>query len=106
MNGAYTIFCEEKRLLQCADSAVSVKITRETAVKKVYSFNDLKDLESKIVLIRGRCTKSGEEIDRFLDVSGTVTSKAHTHTHTHTHTHARTHAHTHTTHTQYVICNS
>ena len=42
---------------------------RVNAAKKVYSFNDLRDLESKLVLIRGRNTKGGAEIDRFLDVS-------------------------------------
>ena len=41
------------------------------AAKKKYSFNDLRDLESKLVLIRGRGTKGGAEIDRFLDVSVT-----------------------------------
>jgi len=39
------------------------------AAKRSYSFNDLRDLESKLVLIRGRSTKGGAEIDRFLDVS-------------------------------------
>ena len=42
---------------------------RVNAAKKAYSFNDLRDLESKLVLIRGRSTKGGAEIDRFLDVS-------------------------------------
>ena len=55
--------------MQSIESAVSVKITRVKAIKKIYSFNDLRDLESKLVLIRGRRTKGGAEIDRFLDVS-------------------------------------
>ena len=42
---------------------------RVKAAKKVYTFNDLRDLESKLVLIRGRSTKGGTEIDRFFDVS-------------------------------------
>ena len=55
--------------MQSIESAVSVKITRVKAIKNIYSFNDLRDLESKLVLIRGRRTKGGAEIDRFLDVS-------------------------------------
>ena len=55
--------------MQSIESAVSLKITRVNAAKKVYSFNDLRDLESKLVLIRGRGTKGGAEIDGFLDVS-------------------------------------
>jgi len=45
-----------------------LKISRVKAAKKLYSFNDLRDLESKLVLIRGRDTKGGAEIDRFLTV--------------------------------------
>ena len=68
-HGAYTICCDGKKLLQSIEGAVSLKITRVNAAKKVYSFNDLRDLESKLVLIRGRGTKGGAEIDGFLDVS-------------------------------------
>ena len=67
--GAYTICCEGKSLLQSIESAVSLKITRIKAAKKFYSFDDLRDLESKLVLIRGKSTKGGAEIDKFLDVS-------------------------------------
>ena len=71
--GAYTINCKEKKLLQSIESAVSLKITQINAAKKIYSFDDLKDLESKLVLIRGRSTNGGKEITRFLDVSAIVT---------------------------------
>ena len=67
--GAYIICCEGKRLLQSIEGAVSLKIMRINAAKKDYTFNDLRDLESKLVLIRGRSTKGGAEIDKFLDVS-------------------------------------
>ena len=67
--GQYTISCDGKKILQSIESAVSLKITRVKAAKRTYSFNDLRDLESKLVLIRGRSTKGGAEIDRFLDVS-------------------------------------
>ena len=67
--GAYTICCEGRKILQSIESAISLKIIRVTAAKKVYSFNDLRDLESKLVLIRGRNTQGGAEIDNFLNVS-------------------------------------
>ena len=61
--------------MQSFESAVSLKIIRVNAAKKSYSFNDLRDLESKLVLIRGRGTKGGAEIDSFLDVSVTMLNK-------------------------------
>ena len=73
--GAYTISCEGKKLLQSIESAVSLKITRVNAAKKMYSFNDLRDLESKLVLIRGRSPEGVAEIDRFLNVSISVMKK-------------------------------
>ena len=61
-------------MLQSIEGAISLKIMRENAARKVYSFDDLRDLESKLVLIRGTSTKGGAEIDRFLNVSVTVTN--------------------------------
>ena len=72
--GAYTICCDGRKMLQSIEGAVSLKIMRVKAARKVYSFDDLRDLESKLVLIRGTSTKGGAEIDRFLDVSATVTN--------------------------------
>ena len=66
--GAYTISCEGKKMMQFIGDAINLKISRVKAAKKLYSFNDLRDLESKLVLIRGRGTKGGAEIDRFLSV--------------------------------------
>ena len=67
--GAYTIHCDEHKKLISIENAVSLKISRIKAAKKDYSFNDLRDLESKLALIRGRSTKGAAEMDRFLDVS-------------------------------------
>lgn len=67
--GAYTIHCDEQKHLQSVENAVSLKISRVKAAKKDYSFNDLRDLESKLALIRGRSTKGAPEMDRFLNVS-------------------------------------
>ena len=36
---------------------------------KNYSLNDLKDLQSKLMLIAAKASKGKDEIDRFLDVS-------------------------------------
>jgi len=67
--GAYTISCNEQKASQSIERAVLLKISRVKAAKKEYSFNDLRDLESKLVLIRGRSTKGAAEMDRFLNVS-------------------------------------
>ena len=67
--GAYTICCDEQNNLRSIENAVSLKICRVKAAKKDYSFNDLRDLESKLALIRGRSTKGAAEMDRFLNVS-------------------------------------
>ena len=67
--GAYTICCDEQKSFQSNENAVSLKISRVKAAKKDYSFNDLRDLESKLALIRGRSTKGAAEMDRFLNVS-------------------------------------
>lgn len=66
--GVYTISCNEDRISQFIDKAIELKVTKINAAKTLYSFNDLRDLESKLVLIRGRSTKGGEEIDRFFNV--------------------------------------
>ena len=68
-HGAYTIHCDEQKDLQSIVNAVSLKISRVKAAKREYSFNDLRDLESKLALIRGRSTKGAAEMDRFLNVS-------------------------------------
>ena len=67
--GAYTIYCDEQNQMQSIENAVSLKIARVKAAKRDYSFNDLRDLESKLALIRGRSTKKAPEMDRFLNVS-------------------------------------
>lgn len=71
--GVYTISCEEGKILQRIDKAIQLKILKVIAAKKLYSFDDLRDLESKLVLIRGRSTKGGAEIDRFLNVRLMIT---------------------------------
>ena len=68
-HGAYTIHCNERKQLQSIENGVSLQIARVEAAKKNYSFNDLRDLESKLALIRGKSTKNAPEIDRFLTVS-------------------------------------
>ena len=67
--GIYMIHCDEHKKLISIENAVSLKISRVKAAKKDYSFNDLRDLESKLALIRGRSTKGAAEMDGFLDVS-------------------------------------
>ena len=45
-----------------------LKIHRLNAVKKEYSLDDLRDLESKLVLITGKYAAGKKEIDKFLKV--------------------------------------
>ena len=63
------LFYTTQSSLQSIEKAISLKISRIKAAKKEYSFNDLRDLESKLALIRGRSTKGAAEMDRFLNVT-------------------------------------
>ena len=48
--------------------AIKLRILRSNAVKTEYSLDDLRDLESKLVLITGKDTAGRNETDRFLNV--------------------------------------
>jgi len=54
-------------LLDIGD-AIKLKILRSTAVKSEYSLDDLRDLESKLVLITGKESAVRNETDKFLNV--------------------------------------
>ena len=66
--GEYRISsCEEISLLYIGD-AIKLKIYRPNAVKQEYSLDDLRDLESKLVLITGKHAAGKVETDKFLNV--------------------------------------
>jgi len=54
-------------LLDIGD-AIKLKILRSKAVKSEYSLDDLRDLESKLVLITGKESAVRNETDKFLNV--------------------------------------
>jgi len=46
-----------------------LKIHRSNAVKTEYTLDDLRDLESKLVLITGKHSAGKQETEKFLNVS-------------------------------------
>ena len=48
---------------------VKLKTSDKRVSKQLYSFNELQDLESKLVLITGSKAQNRKEVDLFLDVS-------------------------------------
>ena len=66
--GEYKISSSEEVALLFIGDAIKLKIHRPNAVKKDYSLDDLRDLESKLVLITGKHTVEKEKTERFLNV--------------------------------------
>ena len=66
--GEYKISSTEDMPLLFIGNAIKLKIHRLNAVKKEYSLDDLRDLESKLVLITGKHAAGKVEIDKFLNV--------------------------------------
>ena len=52
------------------DKVIQLQMPAEDSVdRKIYSLNDLKDLQSKLMLIAAKASQGKEDVDRFLDVS-------------------------------------
>lgn len=68
--GKYFIYSSEEKPLLCIGDAINLKILRANAVKTEYSLDDLQDLESKLVLITGKESKTiaKKETDKFFNV--------------------------------------
>jgi len=68
--GKYIIFSLEEKPLLFIGDAITLKILRANAVKSEYSLDDLQDLESKLVLITGKESKTiaKKETEKFLNV--------------------------------------
>lgn len=66
--GEYSISCSEKKPMLCIADAITLRIHRPNAVKKEYSYNDLCDLESKLVLITGKYSTDKDDTKKFSDV--------------------------------------
>lgn len=70
--GSYEIGSSEKEILQSRTAAIQLKL-RESDTKGIhklqYSMDEVRDLESKLVLITGREAKESREVEHFLNVS-------------------------------------
>ena len=52
------------------DNVIQLTVpTGKNGQSKAYTLNDLKDLQSKLMLIAAKASQGKEEVDRFIDVS-------------------------------------
>ena len=69
--GSYEIGTSRKGILTSRSEAIHLKL-RQSKTKRIhklpYTLDEVRDLESKLVLITGRESKEREEVDLFLDV--------------------------------------
>lgn len=72
--GTYTIGSDSQSVVTRLHDIITLKLntTDKRITKKQYSFVELQDLESKLVLITGSKAKNRKEVDLFLDVSTMV----------------------------------
>ena len=70
--GVYEIGYSKKGILVSRSEGIHLRL-RESRSKRIhklhYNLDELRDLESKLVLITGRETTERKEVDLFLDVS-------------------------------------
>ena len=70
--GVYEVGSSKKGILVSRSEGIQLRL-RESRSKRIhklhYNLDELRDLESKLVLITGRETKERKEVDLFLDVS-------------------------------------
>ena len=66
--GEYIISSTEEMPLLSIGDAIKLKIHRHNAVKREYLLDDLRDLESKLVLITGKHTTEKPKTEIFLNV--------------------------------------
>lgn len=67
--GEYIISSSKDKLLPSIADAIKVKVHRPDAVQAQYTLDELRDLESKLVLITVEDEKKNEGNKRFLTVS-------------------------------------
>ncbi|PFX29705.1 E3 ubiquitin-protein ligase RNF213 [Stylophora pistillata] len=74
--GVYCIGCQDRDTSALPameqltpDKVIKLQLPAEDNVdRKIYSLNDLKDLQSKLMLIAAKASQGKEEVDRFLDI--------------------------------------
>ena len=66
--GIYNIAAIPGRILHCSDDAIRlvVKMTRNQGTQKIFKLNDLKELQSKLVLV---ATENADDVHTFIEVS-------------------------------------
>ena len=71
--GVYEIGSIRVRRLESLSEAICIRLRKPGNEKKLpqykYNFNELRDLESKLVLITGSESSERKKVDMFLDVS-------------------------------------
>lgn len=70
-HGVYRIGTRSTQAIHSLQDVISLKLecTEKQLPKLNYSLDDLRDLESKLVLITGNNAENRKEVDYFLDVS-------------------------------------
>ena len=74
--GCYKIGSNSQEIFQNIDDVIHMTLTekgKKRLVHTSYSLNELRDLESKLVLITGSNAENRAEVDCFLDVCFTIT---------------------------------
>ena len=70
--GLYEIGTSRKRILTSRSEAIHLRL-RQSKTKRIhklqYTLDEVRDLESKLVLITGRESEERQKVDLFLDVS-------------------------------------
>ena len=69
--GCYTVGASQNKTVHTIRDVIHLKLEESDKAfhKKSYSLDELRDLESKLVLITGNKTENKMNVDRFLDVS-------------------------------------
>ena len=72
--GYYTVGIGHSKTVHTIHDVIYLKLKEKDKAlhKKSYSLDELRDLESKLVLITGNKTQNKMHVDRFLDVSSVV----------------------------------
>ena len=67
-NGVYRVHCQENA--QTVNDLITVTLTQQcqNLIKTGYSLDELRDLESKLVLICGNKADTRAEVDHYLNV--------------------------------------
>lgn len=79
--GEYGVGVPSSEDIQSINDLIKMKLEEKDKklIKKIYNLDELRDLESKLVLICGNKEDSRTEVDHFLSVSSIVPKSQHMH---------------------------